>query len=157
MKPLLALSILQAHNLEHPELAVLAPSLDEYSVLLHQPRGDVLVGPEGIRNRDRAAAVASCKRLLEHATNDSIKLVVAPEYSMPWQALIETLVAGHAPPLGCLWALGCESLTIAQLDLLQAELQISARVLPLPFDRDAAAHKSFLDPLAYVFRTQGAK
>jgi predicted amidohydrolase len=153
MKPLLASSILQENHLEHPDLAVLAPSLAEYSALLHQPQGDILVSPQGVGNRDEETAIASCKRLLEHAAQEHIKLVVTPEYATPWKALIETLVAGHTPPPGCLWALGCESLTIAQLDQLPDALQASARVLPLPFDRESAAQKSFLDPLAYVFRT----
>jgi predicted amidohydrolase len=153
MNPLLASKILEDHHLKHPDLEVLAPTLAEYSVLLHQPQGNILVSPQGIRNRDEATATASCKRLLEHAAQNQIRLVVTPEYSTPWQALVETLIAGHAPPVGCLWALGCESLTVAQLDQLQAGLQTSARVVSVPFDREAAADKKFLDPLAYVFRT----
>jgi predicted amidohydrolase len=156
MKPLLASELLQDNQLGHPDLSVLTPNIDEYSVLLHQPQGDIVISAQGIKNRDAVGALASYKQLLRQAAQEYIQLVVSPEYSTPWLALIESLVAGYAPPAGCLWALGCESITLAELDQLQGALKTAARVLPVPFDRTAAAQKIFLDPLAYVFRTQAA-
>jgi hypothetical protein len=53
-----------------------------------------------------------------------------------------------------LWALGCESLTVAQLDGLVEQFSGTACVVFEDFDRTAASARSFLDPLAYIFRTR---
>lgn len=154
MTPINAAQLLQNNELAPPELNVLKPNLEEYSVLLYQPQGELLISPDGVSNRDTDSAIAMCGRLLERAAQDHIGLLATPEYSVPWQALVDTLVAGHGPPPGCLWALGCESLTLAELDHLQTRFQKSAHVVLVPVDRPAAEQKRFLDPLAYVFRTR---
>jgi hypothetical protein len=154
MKPLRVSDILQEHQLQGPSLAVLRPTLDEYTLLLLQPEGELEIAPTGIKNKAHAGAIASYRLLLEHAAQHQINLVVTPEYSTPWQALVEAIGGGHGPPAGCLWALGCESLTVGELDALAATFHGVALVLSVPLDRTAAATKTFLDPLAYVFRTR---
>lgn len=154
MRPHRVAARLAEDELHHPELAVLVPNIDEYSVILHQPKGEVLLTAQRVGNRDQEVAIDQYKKLFAHSAEEQIQLLVTPEYSVPWQALTGAILEGSIPATGCLWALGCESLTVAQLDEIVTQLRGTARVLFEDFDRTAAAARSFFDPLAYVFRTR---
>lgn len=154
MNPRRVSAILAENHLQGPHLAVLTPNIDEYSVLLYQPKGDVLISKQRIGNRDQQFAISQYRKLLEHSVQENIHLVVTPEYAVPWQALTQSILEGNVPPVGCLWALGCESITVGELEALQTQLGEKAVVVFENFDKKAAALKSFLDPLAYVFRSK---
>jgi len=148
---------LHAKGLQPPVLEVLAPSIDDYNLLLLQPKGDIEASKARVGHHDRAKATTQCEQLLEWAAKQKIELVVAPEYCVPWSALIRAIKAGHLPSTGCLWALGCESITPAELDALEGKFNGKARVCHESFDREAASKKVFLDPLAYIFHSKDDK
>lgn len=140
--------ILLSEGLVPPRLNALIPHVDNYKVLLMQPRGVIEAGEDGVRNSDRDLARAQFEGFLSDARQTQADLAVTPEYAMPWEALSETIRNGHAPAPGKLWALGCESITYAELAALKADLAPHAAVLYEPLDADP---ERFLDPLAYVF------
>ena len=141
-------------GLKHPILEALNPSVDEYGILLVQPRGEIEASKSRVGNHDQEIAIDQYTKLLEEASERQTDLVVAPEYCIPWNSLKNAINNGHIPGAGCLWALGCESLTIAELESLGDELKDKAYILYEDLDTEAAKKKSFLDPLAYVFRTK---
>lgn len=140
--------ILQSEGLGPPTLNALIPNVDNYNVLLMQPRGVIEAGENGVRNSDRDLARAQFEGFLSDAWQTQADLAVTPEYAMPWEVLSDTVEKGPAPAPGKLWALGCESITYAELAALKADLAPHAAVLYEALDANA---ERFLDPLAYVF------
>ncbi len=131
-----------------PNLNVLLPNVDNYKVLLLQPRGSIEVSGGGVRNRDRGLAHRQYAKYLEDAYHVGADLVVTPEYSMPWKSLRDALKSGVVPAQGKLWALGCESIKYSKLEALRDELPDSVRVI---FEPLIADNERFVSPLAYVF------
>jgi len=139
---------LAAVGLRSPALAVLVPDVNNYTALLAQPEGSIESDADGVRNRDRVRADLVFRRFLEKAVETGADLAVTPEYSLPWETLLTSLRTGVRPAVGKLWALGCESLTLAQLSTHKAELANIATVI---FEQMAEQANRFLDPLVYIF------
>ena len=138
-------------GLRPPDLAALRANVDTYRVLLAQPAGAITADAAGVRNRDAVRADLVFRRFLEKAAETNVDLAVTPEYSLPWATLIAILRAGSRPAAGKLWALGCESITLAALTALRAELADIAVMLFEPLE---AQGQRFLDPLVYIFRSE---
>ena len=136
-----------------PDLLVLQRTANLYKVVAYQPKGLIEVTPESIARADRAQAMAESSKFLELAMQNHASLVLAPEYSIPWGALVESLTAGTKPPTGCIWALGCESLPIGNIDQIRASLAGTAQVISEAVDHTEVSTQSYQNPLAYVFQT----
>lgn len=136
-----------------PSLRALIPNEDNYSVLLMQPQGQIEASAAGVRHQDRARAERQFRSFLDNAYEANVDLAVTPEYSMPWTTLIGAVKDGHVPTQGALWAIGCESITYADLATIKQDLTPHATMLYeyLPPD----PHR-FVDPLAYVFTASSA-
>jgi hypothetical protein len=141
--------ILNAAGFNPPSFNALMPDVNNYRVVLFQPQGNIEASTGGVRNRDRPLARTQFLAFLREALERNADLAVTPEYSLPWEVLIESLKVGLAPAAGKLWALGCESIRYAELQALKADLAGVAEVLFEPLKPDAVR---FVDPLAYVFR-----
>jgi len=131
-----------------PSLHALVPNVDNYKVLLLQPRGCIEANGDGVRNQDRELAYRQYAKFLEDACHVGVDLVATPEYSMPWSTLRNALKIGVVPAQGKLWALGCESIKYGELEALRDELSDSVRII---FEPLAADSERFVSPLAYVF------
>jgi hypothetical protein len=136
-------------------LTALDPRPDPYFALLCQPDGTIHASAARIGNSDGRGVLPMYRAFLNHAVDSQAQLAITPEYSMPW-ALVREILAGAArPPLGSLWVLGCESITPAELDALQLELEINGnsgvRLIHEPFDPQRKAQKVFVDPIVFVF------
>lgn len=154
MKLKYANAFLNHNGLQHPILEALKPSVDEYDVLLIQPKGEIKASKSRVGNHNQQLATEQYSKLLEEASNEQINLVVAPEYCIPWNSIKFVINNDQHPAKGSLWALGCESITIAELESLKDDLNGKAHILYENLDIEAAKKKSFLDPLAYVFHTK---
>ncbi len=145
--------ILAPADLREPLLNALVPNVDNYQVLLMQPRGQIEVGAEYVRNRNRELAERQFGEFLSDALNVQADLVVSPEYSMPWNVLLNAIKSGNSPTQGKLWALGCESIKFSELEALKRELAPFAVVLHEALTQEA---ERFVSPLVYVFKTLAA-
>jgi hypothetical protein len=145
--------ILGERGIQPPQLLALKPNIDEYTLLAYQPQGDIRASTQGVANRSTQDAIGKGMQLLLRASKERIELLVTPEYSLPWRALIDSLRAGNGPEAGCLWALGCESVTVAELGKVQSQLDDNFIVVHEPLDPGSVLNKTFLDPLAYVFKS----
>src|SRR3990172_7476794 len=67
---------------------------------------------------------------------------------MPWETLAKAIQGGAVPAQGKLWALGCESLKLSELEALKEDLAPFASVLYETLQPDPGR---FIDPLVYVF------
>jgi len=108
--------ILSDAGLAAPDLRVLNPNHENYTALLLQPEGDIEADANGVRNADQVLARRQYAAFLSQAASEQTAVVVTPEYSMPWQVIEDSLQAGIAPAEGALWVLGCESITIGNLN-----------------------------------------
>jgi len=131
-----------------PTLNALIPNVDNYSVLLMQPHGNIQVSNTGVQNKDRSLANSQFGKLLEDAIKSHADLVITPEYSMPWDTLVKAIKSGMIPEQGKLWALGCESIRIEELETLKQDIDSFATVI---FEQLQSESERFISPLAYVF------
>lgn len=97
-----AQKFLHSKGIQHPVLEVLEPTIDDYDVLLLQPKGDIEASKARVGHRDQSGATQQCLNLLEWAASQRSDLVVTPEYCVPWDALIGAVRADYLPGAGCL-------------------------------------------------------
>lgn len=145
--------LLHDNNLRYPKLAVLQPTVTPFTALLVQPEALVKVRDDYICNANHDRARKLCTAIAREASSRSVELLVTPEYSFPWDSIEELLGSGICPSGGQLWVLGCESLSLAELDNLKARFAQWAKVLHEPLPPQAATVR-YLDPLVYIFSTE---
>ena len=146
--------ILLKNALGAPILNALIPNVENYTVLALQPDGDIEASDEGVRSRDRVLVTRQFGKFLEYAKETQADLVITPEYSMPWKVLSAVISGGSGPVKGKLWALGCESIKISELESLKERLAPFATVIYEPID---ASSTRFVSPLAYIFVSPSAQ
>jgi hypothetical protein len=140
--------MLVSEGLAAPLINALIPNEVNYTVALMQPCGHIEASTMGVRNRNRALARMQFRQFLAGAQQTGADLMITPEYSMPWETLVEAIKANCVPADGKLWALGCESIKYSELEALKHELAPWAAVL---FEQLQPDQARFTDPLAYVF------
>jgi hypothetical protein len=75
--------------------------------------------------------------------------VIAPEYSTPW-GFVETISSeSNRPNTGNIWVLGCESISLSELDALKDKLVSNGLIVHS--EEIIQGQKNFLCPLMYVF------
>ena len=141
-------NVLDIAGYNSPALNVLVPNESNYTVFLMQPLGQIEASTNGVRNRDRDLARKQYGRFLDDAYQSHADLVITPEYSMPWETLVNAVKSGIVPQPGKLWVIGCESIKYEELAALKQDISSYATMLYENLDVEPAR---FLDPLAYVF------
>jgi len=147
---------LQDAGLVHPKLNALQADEALYTVLTYQPHGHIRITDDSIGNAEPDDAKRKMKNLFERvvAMESQPDLVVAPEYSVPWDTLLESIEAGLKPALGKLWVLGCESLPLGSLDQHRERLGDKAIVLDDDISPKQRTTQQYRNPLVYVFVTE---
>ena len=139
----------EGNNLTILPLKILQPLRVPYDALLVQPVGNMQATGLRIGHVDQDVAIKLYRNLLNKACENDVDLLVTPEYCLPWQLVGEIVETALKPKHNSLWALGCESITLGDLDTLKAEWeQHDIKVLyetPPPQNRD------YLCPLVYIF------
>ena len=146
--------LLSEKNLEYPALALLQPNEELYTALLVQPKAEIQVRDDFIRNSDRMAAQSTFFEIARVAHAKSVELLVTPEYSFPWETIEKLFQDGVTPGAGHLWILGCESLAIAELPGLKDRFAQWAIVLHEELSPNQPATARYLNPVVYMFRTR---
>ncbi|MFY1875042.1 hypothetical protein ACOTF3_07030 [Achromobacter xylosoxidans] len=146
---------LNREGLEPPRLNALQADDTLYTVLAHQPLGHIRITPGSIGNANSVEAKQRTAAFLHLAATPGSQpdLVVSPEYSVPWEALLEAIEQGVAPEEGKLWALGCESLQLGELDSVRQRLGERAVVLDDDVFPRARTTQQYRNPLVYAFLT----
>lgn len=149
-------SVLQARSLMSPSLDALNPNDQSYRALMLQPAGPILADNTRIGPLDVAFADMQAMKFLEIATTKGHHLVVTPEYYLPIKTLLRCVQGATFPAFGALWALGCESMTPAQLEKFEADCAGHCDVI---FDTGmaAAVQGIYYDPVVYCFVTKDRK
>lgn len=151
-------AVLAAHpmQLAHPQLTVLQANDALYTVLALQPAGRIRVTDSSIGHADAASAAEKIKGFLELASAQERKpdLVVCPEYSVPWEVLLRLVESDVGPEVGKLWALGCESLPLGQLDSYRQRLGDKAVIIDQGEIGAVVTTQRYRNPLVYLFRAR---
>ncbi|MEO5379073.1 MAG: hypothetical protein H7832_15030 [Magnetococcus sp. DMHC-6] len=147
----LASEVLSSYGYELPTLNALIPNEENYKVFLMQPHGEIQADKSGVKNKNRTRAFLQFGIFLEEATKNFSDLVMTPEYATPWETLQEAIQKGHKPKNGKLWALGCESIRLQDLEKLKEEMVSVAKVIYEDIDSEDLQKNKFVSPLAYVF------
>lgn len=148
---------LEREGLEPPRLNALQADDTLYTVLAHQPLGRIRIAPGSIGHIDSVEAKQRAAAFLKLAARSGSQpdLVVSPEYSVPWDALLEAIEQGIVPQEGKLWVLGCESLPLDGLDAIRQRLGDRAMVLDDDVSPGPRTTQQYRNPLAYVFLSKG--
>ncbi|WP_165720804.1 hypothetical protein [Bordetella trematum] len=146
---------LKREGLEPPRLNALQADDTLYTVLAHQPLGQIRITPDSIGNANGAEAKHRTAAFLQLAATagNQPDLVVSPEYSVPWEVLLEAIEQGIVPEEGKLWALGCESLQLGELDAIRHRLGERAVILDDDLSPGARTTQQYRNPLVYAFLT----
>ena len=134
-------------------LRALEPRRDSFAAVLCQPHGTIQASAARVGNANSAGVLPMYRGMLNDALQAQAQLVITPEYSVPWELIRQIAQGGPRPPRGALWVLGCESITPADLDALEASLlQIGGvRLIHEAFDAQERAQKVFVDPVVLAF------
>lgn len=135
------------------DLHALDPVREPYRAILLQPQGIVEATSSRVGHADSAVGHALCSGFLSAAVDTTADLAVAPEYCVPWSAVDEIITGKYRPALGCIWTLGCESITPTELQKLAAKFNENGLgfFYHEPLDPRQVAQKRYVDPLLYVF------
>ncbi len=136
-----------------PRLNALQADDTLYTVLAHQPPGHICITPGSISNANKQEAKQRATAFLRLAATagNQPDLTVSPEYSVPWDALLEAIEQDIVPEEGKLWALGCESLSLGGLASVRQRLGERAVVLDDDEFPGAKTTQQYRNPLVYVF------
>lgn len=147
---------LKREGLEPPRLNALQADDTLYTVLAHQPSGRIRIAPDSIGNADFVKAKQRAAAFLQLAatTGSQPDVAVSPEYSVPWEALLEAIEQGVVPEEGKLWILGCESLTLGGLAPIRQRLGERAIVLDDDMSPGGRTTQQYRNSLVYVFLTK---
>lgn len=144
---------LHSEGLRPPTLNVLQADETLYTVLALQPEGRIRITESFIGNADAVEATKRIFLFMQEVGKIQPDVVVCPEYSIPWDALIESIEAGIAPQTGKLWVLGCESLPLTKLQEYRERLAPHAAVLDDDISTMERTTQQYRNPLTYVFKT----
>ena len=145
--------VLAALHIQPPELEVLQATEASYTSLLLQPSGPILGGAARIGALDADVSAAKTLAFAGLARNCGAHLAVTPEYFAPWSALMTLLTTGVTPLSGCLWILGCESITADALTQFKNEAPANCEVIFEPLG-PLRADRPLLDPVALLFNSK---
>jgi hypothetical protein len=143
---------LQKRQLRNPALPFLSALPSLVRILMFQPIGVVVADSTRVGVADRQALTVEMMGFLHQAVQLNPDLVVCPEYSCPWTALVQGIEQGIFPAPGRLWALACESASL--MELAQIVQKITPHVTVVFNDAQLNSGGNFVDPLCYLFRTQ---
>ncbi|MDB5870596.1 MAG: hypothetical protein JWQ07_38 [Ramlibacter sp.] len=126
---------------------------DPYRAALLQPDGVIEANQNRVGHHDATAGRSLCSSFLGVASDTKADLAVAPEYCVPWSVIDDVVAGSRRPHLGGIWVLGCESITPADIETLDARYNQRDDLVFLrqPLDPRQVAQKRYLDPLLYVF------
>ncbi len=147
---------LKREGLKPPRLNALQADDTLYTVLTHQPLGRIHIAPDAICHANSLEAKQRTAAFLQLAATAGSQpdVVVSPEYSVPWETLLEAIEQSVVPEEGKLWVLGCESLPLGGLDAVRQRLAERAVVLDDDLFPGARTTQQYRNPLVYVFLTK---
>jgi hypothetical protein len=137
-------------GLNNPVLSVLTPDGNSYSALFLQRKATITASAASINNEDAELAHQECMQFFRCAVDKSAQLAVVPEYCCPWDSLIAATNEQITPSNGAIWVVGCESITLAELDNIRSNALPGVAII---YDAPDAGTKQFLDPVAFVFQS----
>jgi hypothetical protein len=135
------------------ELEILIKDTNLYTTLLFQCKGKFHPGPAKFGHQANCADAFT--KFIRLAKSQRASLAITPEYSCPWDTIGLIINTEDLwPEEHKLWALGCESITPAEI--LQLKAEYNREDIIIYFDEEAlnAGGGVLLDPLCYVFKTR---
>lgn len=134
-------------------LEVLEKDTNNYTMLLFQHKGVFSVSGDKFGNETDCSAKFSA--FIELAKAENASLALTPEYSCPWNSIVQVVQTQNKWPNNSkLWALCCESITPDEIRAFK-QAHANTNVL-IHFDEEVLNHGGgvLLDPICYIFKSQ---
>lgn len=143
--------ILVGHTIN---LEILRPNTTLYRASLLQHKGTFHCGDTFFGNQ--ADETKKFISFFQAARDNNSNLVVTPEYSCPWNAIVHLLESTEtAPNIGSLWVIGCESISVVRIREIQDQYSGENNIEILFNDEIEAGNVGvLLDPCCYMFKAQ---
>lgn len=150
LEPILVEERLKQSALKNPFLNILVEGDQMNIAFLLQPDGNLQANDvSGIRPEDEALAASKIESYLRLANTRNAELVMSPEYYCPWQVFRK--IGGELIPMDrALWVICLTSITPSTL----AEFIEENNQVKWVYDLPNSTSDKFLNPLAYIFRTE---
>jgi hypothetical protein len=145
-------------KLELPRLCALERDTNRYSVSAFQCQGSIQADEVRIGYHGSSPNfVSKFEKFLYDGYRSNTDLLVAPEYSCPWEVIISSIQDGCFPNEGKLWALGAESINKEQIVQFRHLIEKRPQFI-VSFDEDGLkSSRNYFNPLVYLFRTTNAE
>lgn len=138
------------NKLKLPNLSLLTPDEQTYEMLLLQPEGKVLANNSSISSNGCPKMGGKIYEFLKLAKGENVELAVTPEYSCPWSVFETILSEGIIPDIHNIWIVGCESITIQELNTIKERNKQYKWI----FDENISEQRDkFVNPVCYLFNT----
>lgn len=131
---------------------------EPYRAILLQPAGVIEANDRRVGHANPALGYALCGAFTSLAAQCHADLAVAPEYCVPWTVIDEIVSGQIRPPIGALWAFGCESISPADIQAFAARCNSGDECIFYheEIDPRQIAQKRYVDPLLYIFWVENA-
>lgn len=136
------------------DLEILRPNTTLYRTSLLQHKGVFHFNETFFGNH--TDVTESFTTFFESAKENNSNLAITPEYSCPWNAVVQLLEnMSIAPDTGNLWVLGCESISIEGINEIQAQYSGKNDIeIRFSDNIDAGNTGVLLDPCCYIFKAE---
>lgn len=144
---------LKEHSLDIYPINALKNEASSYTIGIIQPLEDITANDNEVKNVNTTSIKSKYKQFFQKVNSDRRELVLSPEYSCPWDTLLAQFDSNF-PITGCIWVLGCESITIEKLNEIKTN---NSDILFIHEDfsnLDSLGDRNFLDPIVYCFNAK---
>ncbi|MGD9676328.1 MAG: hypothetical protein AB7V19_06555, partial [Candidatus Bipolaricaulia bacterium] len=155
MEPIFVDERLAQHGVLSPTFQCLTSDSARYRTIVLQPAGDV-VATDAIRPAEPSNVGAKLEAFLSLATDAEADLAIAPEYSCPWETLTRVLRDGPRPAPGALWIIGCEGITLDELEEIQREHPSVVWIMDERCAPSRDRPPQYVDPVCFLFVADAA-
>ena len=122
--------VISERGLTQLPLSLLEPDCKEFDVLLYQHGGGLVADEKGVFNLDNELATLKFDSLFALAAEVRPHLLVTPEYSCPWSLIEQEANGDRWPAAGTAWIVGCESISVDELDQMAKRCRNAIWILP---------------------------
>lgn len=133
-------------------LKCLTPDRQPYIAMLLQPDGPIEGTASRVGHKNQTRGENLSRVFLSHSIDELAELVVAPEYCVSWSVVTEVGANGKMQPsMGSIWVLGCESISLENLNEICNVLAQNGHHVYHEFLNLQKTQSAYLNPLLYVF------
>lgn len=146
-------NFLADNNLRKPNLNCLIQDHRLYKTSLLQVGGKIEYDNDGIRFANKAEAFLKFDEFINKSIDENVDLAITPEYSCPWDLIVQTIKSQKFPSLGKLWVFGCQSIKPKEILEIISKTDDVHWIYEKDLIGENIDENKFFDPVCIFFKT----